>query len=465
MNDLKVNNRFCFNSDNHLAILDVFQAFEYFNKNIDNAKSLKLDVPIFLDTNVLADYYRISFSERLKLKQMLEQYKDRIYITKQIEKEFLSNRIGIIKNFNKKLKAELENNFTSIRKEIENLQNGKIKGFNEFLNDKRLNDYPNLLKNLQELNEDISKKLKEIFSSVELGKKIEEQGKQINSEIDKTLKENKNIEKNDDILALFSQFKVTEELSNEELIFLRTHYNYLLNLYNSNKGDQNVSWKYTFPGCGEDKDKDDPLGDFIIFHEILKFMKSNNTDIIFLTNDVTKKDWVADDKGQNYSHYIEQTFLNSKKIMFICHAKNVFNITYEDIYVEKTNIPHILQTNNVKPSQEKNQKLNFALNDIEIDIIKRLIANQLISQDFIAISGIQKELSRIYPDYSIIIAMKTLQNKNFIEIADNDDYNGNIYKVCKLTNLAESYIIEHHNKFVDRYDNNGNILIEDDLPF
>lgn len=462
---LKISSSFCFNSENHLSILDVFKSFESYNLNQDKAKVLDYDVPIFLDTNVLADYYRLSFSERQQLKEILEKYKSRIHITKQVEKEFLSNRIGIIKNFNKRLKDELLSKFGSIKDEIEALQAGKVRGFNEFLVDKRLNDYPELREDLKILKTKIENKSKEVYKSTDFGQQIKEQGEQIRLQIDKTLERSSNIEKKDEILAVFAQFIVTPELSNEETEFLKKHYNQLLGQYDKYKGDQNISWKYTFPGCGESKEKDEPLGDFIIYHEMLKFMKTEGTDVIFLTNDVTKKDWVSDNKAENYNHYIEQTFLNTGKIMYIYHAKNVLNISYENIYSEpsKPASEYLIKENNGLPIVKNS---DIILNDIEFDIVKRILAAQMGSDDFVSVYSIQNDLRRLYPDYSISVATKALEAKKFIQFSEIGDINGNTYKVCGLTKFAEGYIYENQDKFLDRYDRNGNIAEDlDDLPF
>jgi len=59
---------------------------------------------------------------------------------------------------------------------------------------------------------------------------------------------------------------------------------------------------YVFPGMGEKK-KINPEGDYFIFHEMIELSKTINKDIVFLTNDTTKSDWIETKTGQNYIHY------------------------------------------------------------------------------------------------------------------------------------------------------------------
>ena len=88
------------------------------------------------------------------------------------------------------------------------------------------------------------------------------------------------------MLNVISKFQITPELSEEEEVVLKNQFNDLTSIYSTVKNDQNKNWKSTFPGCGDKKEN--PYGDFIIYHEMIKFLKSNQTDAVFLTNDVEK---------------------------------------------------------------------------------------------------------------------------------------------------------------------------------
>ena len=80
------------------------------------------------------------------------------------------------------------------------------------------------------------------------------------------------MKKKDEILETLANIEICENLDSNEIKILKEKYDLLSKEYKNNKGDARVNWKYTFPGCGERKGKEDPTGDFIIFHEILKYM-------------------------------------------------------------------------------------------------------------------------------------------------------------------------------------------------
>lgn len=80
------------------------------------------------------------------------------------------------------------------------------------------------------------------------------------------------IERNDDLLDIIAEFKVVEKLSEAETSFLIEKFNQLKLKYDEVKPEAKDKIKWKFPGCGENK-QGDKTGDFIIYHEILKFLK------------------------------------------------------------------------------------------------------------------------------------------------------------------------------------------------
>src|SRR5690606_28123998 len=142
-----------------------------------------------------------------------------------------------------------------------------------------------------------------------------------------TTQSNKNIIYVDELLELVASLKITDDLTDSEISFLEEHFDVLQQVYKGAK--ENVKWKYAIQGCGEQKD--DAVGDFIIFHEMLKFMKAQKKSVIFLTNDVTKGDWLQNDRNPHI-HYLEQTYLKTDNIIFIIHAEQTLpNISFENI--------------------------------------------------------------------------------------------------------------------------------------
>ena len=78
------------------------------------------------------------------------------------------------------------------------------------------------------------------------------------------------------------------------------------------KNYENDYRAYVFPGMGETKDINSE-GDYYIFHEMLELSKEIKKDIIFLTNDTTKADWLESKSGKNYIHYQTVFYMLSKQ--------------------------------------------------------------------------------------------------------------------------------------------------------
>lgn len=330
--EIKISNDFCFEAQN-VTIQTSQQALKSYSDNYEAAFNLEAGTPIFLDTNVLLDYYKISFSEREQLLKFFEANKERIHLTKQIEAEFLKHRIDHIKSYLKSLE-EFVSSYRNIKSEIEKLKSGEVKGFDHYLNNNILkNDYQDLRTELTAFNETLKEKLKSVFQETDFEQQINEKEKRI-EDIKKRLEGQADIERKDPLLDIISLFKVTPKLLSDEIEFLKSRYTSLNEKYEQIKADQNLNWKNTFPGCGEKKD--DPYGDFYIYHEILKYMKLNNTDVIFLTNDVEKNDWLLRNKAEllPYTHYIINTFCAAQKTMYIFQAKDKIRVSYQAIYVE-----------------------------------------------------------------------------------------------------------------------------------
>ena len=54
---------------------------------------------------------------------------------------------------------------------------------------------------------------------------------------------------------------------------------------------------------------------------------------ILLTNDISKNDWLDENKEQ-YTHYIENAYANTEHMIYILSAKDIFGISYENIFEE-----------------------------------------------------------------------------------------------------------------------------------
>ena len=331
MAEVEINEEFCFDTSKKLTIEIAHKALKNYSENLSAASELENSIPIILDTNVLLQYYGMSQVEKKKLIKFLNQNKDRIFLTAQIEKEFLRNRIKVINSsFFTPLKgipAELEKMYEDVKNK-----------FKSFLNNRKNileNDYPNIWYLLLEKEE----KLNEIFEDKQI------LSESLAQEIETTTMDYKHIHLVDKLLEVCTNFKITPPLSDKEEDFVRKQYDALSKKYEQVKELERR--EITFPGCGDRSNKEDPYGDFIIFHEILKFMVSekdglDKTDVIFLTLEKVKGDWFYKDLAP-ITHYIEKAFLLTDKILFITHADKPLKLSFENIH--KTN-PQVLVSEN-----------------------------------------------------------------------------------------------------------------------
>jgi predicted nucleic acid-binding protein len=321
MTEVEINKDFCFDSSKKLTIEIAHKALKtYFNKFEQALKLEESTIPIILDTNVLLRYYGMSQHEKKKLIEFLNKNKDRIFLTSQVQEEFLRNRVNVInKDFFQPLKA-IPEDFKKMYTEVRNI-------FTSFRNNKKkiLKDYPAIWDLLSEKEQ----KLEEIFGDEEtLNKRLVE-------EIEIMRMDYKNIYFLDELLETCMNLKVTPALSDQEIDFIKKQYNMLVQKY-KDVVEKSEKKKIMFPGWGDKPQKEDPSGDFIIFHELLKFMRGgkdglNNTDVIFFTRDERKGDWF-DEERFPIIHYIEKAFLLTDKSLFIIHPDKLLEISFENIH-------------------------------------------------------------------------------------------------------------------------------------
>lgn len=329
MSKVVVSSDFCFDPTHLLTTAISNKALRLYTEGFDEARNLEGDLPILLDTNILLGYYGMSQIEKQKLVQFFKSYKERIYITPQVEQEYLRNRLSVIKKDFFTPLQRISDDFISMRADVL----GKLQSYGDGKKNILSQDYPEVWEGLKRIQEEIK--------TVLMDNKLFEE---IVNQVAVTTQINQNIVFLDDLLELVASFQKTEGLSDIEQEFIKGHFTELLK--NHSDAKETAKPRITIPGCGENKD--DATGDFIIFHEILKFMKNDETSCIFLTNDVTKGDWLQSDKNPHI-HYIEQTYLRTEKTMFIIHAERTLtNISFENIHkteeIEKLSVDEALET-------------------------------------------------------------------------------------------------------------------------
>ncbi len=243
-------------------------ALTYYANNLQAAVNLNTTIPIFLDTNVLLRGYTVSPERRALLHKFFLERKDQIVLTKQVQQEFIRNKKEVMKRYANLPAAQLTDATDALA---------------------------NLLFELQiapEATEDTGNP-----------KVVEEE-----------------------LLDILSNFKQINNLSTSEKKFLKKEFDFLhstIDPHNS-KAEPHKS----FPGKGDILEKPKfPYGDYFIYHEMLKYSHENKQDVLFLTFDVAKGDWLQSNK-KPYEHYISKTFSLNEKMIFIINANKFF----EDLY-------------------------------------------------------------------------------------------------------------------------------------
>ncbi|HLO87923.1 MAG TPA: PIN-like domain-containing protein [Nostocaceae cyanobacterium] len=317
-----INDNFCYEPNKELSLPIVHKALKRYSEYKQEAFNISGKIPIVVDTSVLLRYYKMSQQDKKELLAFLEKQKDRIILTRQIEKEFLGRRISVIQK-------DFFNPLNKIHKSFEETYKGIKSLLSRFIDDNQKlfsRDYPDIWESLSEKRELLEQNI--LADEKELGEKIK-------SQIEETLKNNKDININDELLDICSQFTVLSSLNEEEIQFIEKLYDKLNAVYQNVK--DNEKSQFVFPGCGDQRDKGYPYGDFIIFHEILKFMKKGlnkeqPTDVIFLTNEREKGDWFNKDMTP-IVHYINQVYLNTERSLFIINAERwLENISFDNIH-------------------------------------------------------------------------------------------------------------------------------------
>lgn len=340
---LKISEDFIFDFENNIGIDASRIVLKKYHDNFQKAFTLEGEYPIFLDTNILLNYYGMSQENKKKLKSFFEDKVKRIHLTQQIEIEFQRNRESAISDYFQTLN-EIKTNYEN------DLQKGIKNKFQNILQSKIVEqDFPEIRKAIEQIYQELDVKL---FSNESLLDKVSENVK-------KSINESENLLFVDPILDVYSKFNRINDLSENELETLSKKYQEYLPIFKDAK--ESLKNRFTFPGCGESKTKDKE-GDFIIFHEILKYMKENDSDAILLTRDVTKSDWLKKNR-EPFIHYILKAYQLSGHILYIFDATDLLQIiSFDNIYKTDTSI---ISLDDKENNQEETYFRNRFLNIVE----------------------------------------------------------------------------------------------------
>lgn len=265
---------------------DTLQEFK--NKS-EKEFALKSKSIITIDTNVLLRYYEVSKRTQSRLLKFFEKNKKRIWISNIVKNEFIKKRQVVIEKNAQLLSKSVSEEFKS------KVLNG-ITNFRESYVEV-LNDFGKISDELKEL----TNRLTELYD-------------EIKEESQTRLREYDDLLFNDELLKVLSEFNVMIPLEEIELSEIRKSFEELSEEY-VNNGTKNLY----FPGRGDIKIKrNSSVNDFIIFHEILKFMLHKDSDVSFLTFDTLKSDWIKP-TGPVIEYFLHVK-KHSNRLLFIIDA-------------------------------------------------------------------------------------------------------------------------------------------------
>ena len=369
----EINENFWFDSNCKSDISQLKTSLSLFIQNFDKASTLK-EYPLFLDTNVLLLFYKVSNKVKNNFLNFLKDNIDNIYITEHVKNEFLKSRLKVINEDYLKVVSD-------VPKELKK-QSNKITNFIN-INKSILEDYDEIYLDLKEIESELTRT-----------------HDKLNVEINKNLEKNKNIKYNDILLEEYSRIQIVNNITENELTFIKEKYNYL-------KEKASI----VFPGMmdGKQKNENDD-GDFIIFHEMMKYMKEYNTSVVFLTND-KKKDWFEID-GNNKRHpqinYIESTYNNTQQFNYILEADRTLS-SLLNIHIESNTF-----MKNIEKENEILKKQNFYL-DWSNDEFLRILNKSYLEKFSHPVSEIKLEFDTL------------ISNIDFHQLLDENSTTGDFH--------------------------------------
>ena len=284
---------------NSFSIGSFKACIDKYRKYFDKVKELDAGLPIFLDTNVLLRYYSISFTARKKLFDFVEDNLKYIILTEQVQYEFIKNREDVIQRFFEQVTSKIPKDFNT---DVVNKMNNFIEVHKVVLKDYLFVE-TGIKKHQSEL-EDLLNKL--------------------NETAERKKRENNGLIMNDPFIDLLNKCSINNILDDAEKQTFKVEYDTLCKNISLDNIESIINkHSLVFPGLGDFRSKpDDPYGDYIIYHEILKYAINNKTDCIFLTFDNSKGDWMTKSKTP-LLHYIQNFYENSSQIIYILDAERI----------------------------------------------------------------------------------------------------------------------------------------------
>ena len=270
---------------------------------------------VIFDANILLNLYRYDESTRKDFSEVMEFYKDRLWIPYQVALEYQRNRNSSI--------IFLDSAYDSLISRIGG-QEEKV------INDLKLNDFsrhPYI--NLDDIKKRIHKCFEGIISSIEKGR----------SESEFTLKKDPVF----DMLSGYFDSKVGDDFSDQELE----------EIYK--EGKKRYSEKIP-PGYCDDKEKKDEgnrrlYGDLIVWKQVINYSKVNNKNVIFVTDD-HKEDWWQKQSGKTIGprkELLKEFQDNTNQLILIYSGESFLKYAKKntELKIKKKTIDEVAKTKHV----------------------------------------------------------------------------------------------------------------------
>lgn len=330
---INIGEGFCFDSD-YYSIKMTQEAIEYYNNNYPKIEDIIKNNNLYVafDTNLLLFLYRVSVKERQEFLRFVDYNNERILIPSQVEEEFLSHRLQHIDSFRNHLKG-LAKEVEEYPKKLKNSISMTIDKFKQLNNHRVIcNDMPGVSTLITEMinflnDNEFKEEFKEELEKKQTGlvEKLKDDTELFCDQYITGFK--------DDILKSISSCQILPRLNKNEIEFMKGKFQQCLDKFNEVKDDLNRKDHFVFPGCGDRKkikENQQPYGDFYIYHELLSYIYREKRNVIFLTLDVAKSDWLKQD-GKPFYHYIVDAYRNTNKMLYIFDANKIIPLAFEPI--------------------------------------------------------------------------------------------------------------------------------------
>ncbi|MFY7844307.1 PIN-like domain-containing protein [Chryseobacterium gambrini] len=379
------------------------KAIEHYYKNFNDALELNNNIPIFLDTNILLRFYSISFKQRELLKAFFTLNSQRIFLSGQVQKEFVKNREDVIQKY---FHSALESMSKNLKSDIVD----KLTKYK--------NDHKEVLKDFDYIDKTLQKQIKS----------FERVGNDLKKDIDQLRIKNKQLNFSDSFLDLINSFNQNFGLDENEIDLLKKEFDILTKGIDAQKLKNDIEKKlnFSFPGLGDMIEKpENPYGDYFIYHEMIKCALENKSDIIFLTYDTTKGDWMKSNK-EPHIHYVLRTFELCNQSIFILDAERFFEKHL------KTNFESLIDVAKNSHSIDNLIEQDILLDCVTLERIIRTIS------EFVCI-----EKSEIKPTG---ILLRNLVEMNIVEKNRYEQIREIMRVRSQISHRSKDYIKERYSK-------------------